>query len=53
MTVKVLLALAVSQNWSLVQMDVNNAFLNGDLFEKVYMDFPLGYHSQREPYLKD
>ena len=48
MTAKVLLALVASQNWSLVQMDVNNAFLNGDLFEEVYIYLPLGYHKQRE-----
>lgn len=41
-TVKVL-TLAASHNWSLVPLGVNNAFLHGDLFEKVYMDLPLGY----------
>ncbi|KAJ4723310.1 Retrovirus-related Pol polyprotein from transposon TNT 1-94 [Melia azedarach] len=42
-TVKVLLAIATKNNWSLVQLDVNNAFLNRDLFEEVYMDMPMGY----------
>lgn len=41
--VKVLLALATCFNWHLVQLDVNNAFFNGDLFEDIYMDLPLGY----------
>ncbi|KAA0050317.1 Integrase, catalytic core [Cucumis melo var. makuwa] len=40
-TVKIFLALATSYNWSISQMDINNAFLNGDLFEEVHMTLPL------------
>ena len=52
-TVKVLLALASSHNWHLVQMDVNNTFLNGDLFEEVYMDLPLVYDRKGEYFASD
>ncbi|KAG8491024.1 hypothetical protein CXB51_014147 [Gossypium anomalum] len=42
-TVRVLLSLAANQGWKLQQSDIKNAFLHGDLEEKVYMDVPPGF----------
>ena len=42
-SVQVLLSLPANLNWHLDQLDVKNAFLNGDLAEEVYMKLPTSF----------
>ena len=42
-SVRTLIAISTARKWTLFQMDVKNAFLNGALLEEVYMKLPPGY----------
>jgi len=38
--VRILISCATNSEWSLCQLNIKNAFLHGDLHEKVYMEIP-------------
>ena len=42
-TVRILLSLTAHYNWQLLQYDVKNAFLHGDLDEEIYMNILSGF----------
>ncbi|CAN1815372.1 Retrovirus-related Pol polyprotein from transposon TNT 1-94, partial [Linum perenne] len=47
-TVRVLMSLAVNLDWPLYQLDIKNAFLNGELAEEVYMKMPPGISTSED-----
>ena len=48
-TIRIILTLAVNNDWMLRQVNINNAFLNGELTETVYMPQPEGFEDKRRP----
>ncbi|KAH9659677.1 hypothetical protein KPL70_023950 [Citrus sinensis] len=48
-TIRIILSLAVINHWTIRQLDVNNAFLNGVLTEEVFMHQPEGFIDSQHP----
>jgi Reverse transcriptase (RNA-dependent DNA polymerase) len=50
-TVRIILSVATNLGWNLSQMDVKNAFLQGNLEEEVYITLPSGHKNESDPSL--
>ena len=50
-TIRIVLSHAIANNWTIRQMDINNAFLHGDLTEHIYMQQPPGFISHYPTHL--
>ncbi|KAI9153839.1 hypothetical protein LWI28_017370 [Acer negundo] len=49
-TIRVIFSLAVTYGWDIQQVDINHAFLNGDLLEDFYMVQPPGFVNTKYPH---
>ncbi|GJY01404.1 RNA-directed DNA polymerase, eukaryota, reverse transcriptase zinc-binding domain protein [Tanacetum coccineum] len=49
-TIRIVLSLALTRNWPVHQLDVKNAFLNGDLSKTFYMHQPHDFVDPRFPH---
>ncbi|RVW50481.1 Retrovirus-related Pol polyprotein from transposon RE1 [Vitis vinifera] len=50
-TIKIVLTIVSTRHWCICQLDINNAFLNGDLQEEVFMEQPQGFLDENNPHL--
>lgn len=48
-TIRIILSLALTNQWDIRQLNVNNVFLNGDLHEEVFMAQPPGFKIAHSP----
>ena len=48
-TIRLIIEIAVTKSWPIKQLDINNAFLQGDLTELVYMMQPPGFVDKDKP----
>ncbi|KAK9157462.1 hypothetical protein Scep_004036 [Stephania cephalantha] len=49
-TIRIIFSIAVTYGWSIRQIDINNAFLNGQLMEEVYTHQPAGFVDDSNPH---
>ena len=49
-TFRIVLSIALNHKWGILQLDVNNVFLNGHLIEEVYIGQPQGMRNADYPH---
>lgn len=49
-TIRTVMSIAICNGWEMQQIDINNAFLNGDLSEDVFMWQPEGFEDKDHPH---